>query len=276
MSMIQEELGVKIPLKGNEDKEDSNTVYKLSDFMRFIEKLPEDFSLSRGQSGNYPLLPSALRKDKNGNKKYSRPSIAYFLNQFKIHSYQYMENPTDIKNEHEWMIYAQHYGIPTKLLDFTNSHIISLLFAVEKAFDEEEPSDAVVWFLNPQKLNLKHCETTKILMLSEKKEIKLDDYDGPVVVQGRKLHSRVNSQNGLFVYFQDTETSLEEKIEDEEILRKVVIHKDAKKSILASLYTMGVGFTQIYPELPSVGRDILMKNNINQYMEYLKESEELV
>lgn len=258
-----------------EEEKIGNTIHKLSDFTSFVEDLPADFILSRGQSGDYPLLPSGLRKDRKQNKKYSRQDVANFLNQFKINSHQYMENPMDIKNDFEWMIYAQHYGIPTRLLDFTHSHIISLLFAVENAFTEEEEDnlkDAVVWFLNPQKLNLKHCQTTQTIMLSEK-EVKLDDYDGPVVVQGRKLHNRINSQNGLFVYFQETEKSLEKFIEDEEILRKVVIDKDAKKNILASLYSMGIGFTHIYPELPYVGKDILMKNSIKGYLEYLKEGE---
>ena len=42
-----------------------------------------------------------------------------------------------------------------QLLDFTYSHIISLMFAVEKAFDydENDTGNAVVWFLNSQKLN---------------------------------------------------------------------------------------------------------------------------
>lgn len=103
-------------------------ISKLSEFMDYVETLPKEFTLSRGQSNiNYGLLPGALRLDDNKKLKYTRQSIAYFLNEFKVNSHNYMNNPWELKNDYEWMIYAQHYGIPTRLMDFTNSHIISLI-----------------------------------------------------------------------------------------------------------------------------------------------------
>ncbi len=245
----------------------SNEVYinKLSEFMDFVEKLPREFSLSRGQDLKYNLLPGALRVDSNGKIKYTRQSIAYFLNEFKVNSHNYMISPWDIKNDFEWMIHAQHYGIPTRLLDFTYSHIISLMFAVENAFQEENPEDAAVWFLNPMRLNNNNCSRSQIITLSSEENLRLDDYNGPVVVQGRKVNERINAQNGLFVYFQDRSEALEKTV-GEEILRKIIIPGESKKDILVSLYSMGIGMTQIYPELSSVAKDILIKNNIKQYL----------
>lgn len=242
-------------------------VEKLSDFMTFVEDLPKEFTLSRGQSNiNDSLLPGALRLDSNKHLKYTRQSVAYFLNEFKVNSHNYMDNPWNIKNDYEWMIYAQHYGIPTRLLDFTYSHIIALMFSVENAFKEKEEIDGVVWFLDPLKLNNRNCFRSQMIALSENVNVSLDDCDGPVAVQGRKLNERVNAQNGVFVYFQDRSEPLEKRITNQEILRKVVIRGGCKKDILVSLYSMGIGMTQIYPELSSVAKDILMKDNIKQYL----------
>ena len=52
----------------------------------------------------------------------------------------------------------------------------------------------------------------------------------------------------------------------EDILRKIVIDGEAKRDIVTSLYSLGIGKTQIYPELTSVAQDILIKDNIKQYM----------
>lgn len=233
--------------------------------MAFIEELPTEFTLSRGQGGDYPLLPSALRKDASGNRKYPKRAIRNFLDEFKLNSYQYIANPSDIENDVEWMLYAQHYGIPTRLMDFTTSHIVSLLFAVEKSFQNEDDVDAVVYFLNPTKLNLLNVQQEKILNISGIPGIPSEIHDGPIVIQGRKINQRVNAQKGLFVLFQNDDNPLE-SINNDEILRKLIITGSEAKNILSSLYSLGISFSHIYPELPSVAKDIVMQQDILDYI----------
>lgn len=244
-------------------------IEKLSEFTEFVESLPNEFILSRGQAGEYDLLPSSLRLDKSNIRKYSRTASQYFLNEFKISSHNYMRFPTDINSEYEWMVYAQHYGIPTRLLDFTFSHVVSLMFAVENAFEDEENKDAEVWFLNPIQLNNKFAHRSEILNIANGESLNLETYEGPVAIKSRKLNERINAQNGLFVYFQDVINPVESplnKIVDESILKRLVIKGEYKKDILSSLYSMGIGFTTLYPELQSVSKDIVMKLNIQEYL----------
>lgn len=241
-------------------------ISKLSEYTSFVEELPKEFSLSRGQSGDYPLLPSALRRDNDtGNRKFPKRAIRNFLSQFKINSYQYMDAPWDIKNDVEWMLYAQHYGLPTKLMDFTISHITSLLFAVEKAFQTNTDKDAVVYFLNPSELNQKNMEQASIVNISGTDNLNAEGYDGPIVVQGRKINSRINAQKGLFVLFQDDDDSLEDTV-DESILKKVIIPGESTKEILSSLFSMGISFSHVYPELSSVSKDILLQQDIDDFL----------
>ncbi|MFX0570143.1 FRG domain-containing protein [Bacillus pumilus] len=239
-------------------------IEKLSEFTKFVESLPNEFMLSRGQGGEYDLLPSSLRLDKSNNRTYSRMASHYFLNEFKISSHNYMKFP-DINSDYEWMVYAQHYGIPTRLLDFTFSHVVSLMFAVENAFEDEDNRDAEVWFLNPIQLNNKFANRSEILNIANGETLNLDSYEGPVAIKSRKLNERINAQNGLFIYFQDTEYPLN-KIVDESILKRLVIKGEYKKDILSSLYSMGIGFTTLYPELQSVSKDIIMKQSIQEYL----------
>ncbi|MBS9935521.1 FRG domain-containing protein [Vibrio alginolyticus] len=231
--------------------------------MEFVESLPPSFSLSRGQSKDYPLLPSALRRE-DGRRKYTKRAINSFLTNFKINSYQYMSNPWDVKNDIEWMLYAQHYGVPTKLMDFTTSHVTSLLFAVEKAFSSSDDSDAVVYFLNPNELNNKNKQQSKIITIDDSPFFNNEDHEGPFVIQARKINPRVNAQKGLFVLFQDDDEPLEGTV-DETILKKVVIDASEKREILSSLYSMGINFTHIYPELSSIAKDIVTQQDILDY-----------
>lgn len=243
-------------------------IEKLSTFIEFVEELPDDFVLSRGQCQRFDLLPSSLRVDSKGNRKFSRTASHFFLSEFKISSHNYMENPTNISDEYEWMVYSQHYGLPTRLLDFTSSHIISLMFAVENAFTDEDNKDAEVWFLNPNELNNKFANRSEILNIANGEIVNLDNYSGPVAIKSRKLNQRINAQNGVFVYFQDISDPKEgalNNIVDDTILKRLVINGEYKKHILSALYSLGIGYTTLYPELESVSKDIIMKQSIDEY-----------
>lgn len=255
-------------------KIETTHIHKLSEFISFLENLPKGFILSRGHSQDYSLLPSAFRQDQDGNRLYSKSDIQSFLDDFKNNSYPYLKNPTVIESEKEWMVYAQHFGIPTKLLDFTYSHITSLMFSLENAFNEKTSKDGVIWFLNPQTLNSLSTNQSfnKIFILSDS-ESQLDKASGPVVLTCKRINERIHAQNGLFVYFQEEHHSspLEQYCNDQ-ILKKVIIDKESKKEILKSLNSLGMGYTSIYPELSSVSKDILLKRNIEEYTKSLEEN----
>ena len=165
------------------------------------------------------------------------------------------------------MVYAQHFGIPTQLLDFTYSHIISLMFAVEKGFDyeEDDTANAVVWFLNAQRLNEKTIRRTDIVDTIRGRDI-LESADGAVTVSSPKNNSRINAQNGVFVFFPYDSKPLNIFSSTDDILIKILIPHQDCKSLLSSLYRLGIRFSSLYPELTSVSKDILLKIKVFEFL----------
>ena len=96
----------------------------------------------RGQSkSTWKLKPRLMRRG-------SRTSESHLINRFK-------QNATSIitqtpQGEFEWLFIMQHHSVPTRLLDWSESPLVALFFAVS-----EGRSDAALWLLQPCVLNEK-------------------------------------------------------------------------------------------------------------------------
>ena len=99
----------------------------------------------RGQSDySWGLVPSVQRKDGMG-KNYEQ----YISTNFMIHTMRLNSNAPQQYDRASWLTLMQHYGLPTRLLDWSESPLVALYFALSG--DEDAKTDAAVWVLNPMK-----------------------------------------------------------------------------------------------------------------------------
>ena len=103
----------------------------------------------RGQSDySWGLVPSVQRKDGMG-KHYEQ----YVSTNFMIHTMRLNPNAPQRYDRASWLTLMQHYGLPTRLLDWSESPLVALYFALSS--DKDAKTDAAVWVLNPMELNKK-------------------------------------------------------------------------------------------------------------------------
>ena len=105
----------------------------------------------------YKLIPSLYRHPVINEPVKLIELESNLLNRFKHRSVPYLSRT--LQNDWEYLFLMQHFGIPTRLLDWTENPYIALYFALTSAFFDIEanpPSyaqDAAVWVLDPATWN---------------------------------------------------------------------------------------------------------------------------
>jgi hypothetical protein len=124
------------------------------------------------------------------------------LNRFKRGAHHFIAHLPDTKNTLEWLALIQHYGGPTRLLDFTRSFYVAAFFALEAA-----ESDAAIWCLNTdllqeaarQKLLISGVKETEAERICNQLiDLNIDSH-ATIVAEPYRLNERLIAQQGLFV-----------------------------------------------------------------------------
>lgn len=175
-----------------------------------------------------------------------------------------------------WLFVMQHHGMPTRLLDWTESSLVALYFAVE---NHARSSDAAVWVMHPWNLNQATESFGQKSVPHLTKEIDEDYWypmntvasaaAGPPQV-GQKLpmalrpaHTtkRIVAQRGQFT-IHGCETNGLDQIPSSRAdikLQKIDIAGSRKLAILQELYKAGVSRYSLFPDLDGLSREISIR-----------------
>ena len=201
----------------------------------------------RGQSSaDYTLISSFDRwyttlgtNTKNLSKK---DATDRFLELFREEAGRLSPDPSLPTNIKQLLALAQHYGVPTRLLDWTESPYVAAFFAFsELALQPENPANRIaIW-----------CLDTEARIWAQDTGIKLLSAASP-------YNERLRNQLGKFTLLQSPFDTVEAHIaqcdQTNTALRKLTLPVGEAKTALSDLDFMGITYSTIYPGLDGCAR----------------------
>ncbi|MCK1384285.1 FRG domain-containing protein [Bradyrhizobium sp. 21] len=207
------------------------------EFQTTIEPyLTGDFLFRGVASVNYGLVPSVGRQRDNadGTKYgYCPKREKNWFEQFRREALPYL--PVRPETEWDWLALAQHHGVPTRLLDWSESPFVALFFAVWSAEDK----DASLYIL-PRPNEVADSKKPPF----EEKEIAFF-YPGYVTL-------RLVSQRGLF-----TVHSRPDELYRNDALRQFAIDKKCKADFRRKLDASGIHHAAMMADLDGLSHRLV-------------------
>lgn len=211
----------------------------ISDFKEQLKSEHQDF-LFRGQAADYPLVPKLLRLRPKGELLKIEKQL---LDEFKRANFLLIKEH-EAMNDWDYLTLGQHYGLPTRLLDWSNNALTALWFAIEQYKKEVTQAPfAVIWILTVTEAHyLDSEENADPFGIKETK-----------LFRPRIIKQRINNQSGIFTV-QSTASiqqylSLQEEEHFAPRLLKIKIPGSHQEAIRNELHTLGVNAFSIFPEL---------------------------
>lgn len=240
---------------------------------------------------NYQLLPGIFRwhEKENGTSVSEYSQMEHnILQDFIGEACRYIK---DVSTEdiHAWLEIAQHFSVPTRLLDFTENPLVALYFACA----DINETNAAIWIVNEAEYNRVmfdiHClpdasYSEEIISKIIFDEVTHQDYgvhDAPQFIQFPWIYKpcyreeRMNFQSSIFMlwgarrealtnfisseYYMTADTEKGKCDQQFGVICKITIPASAKGNIIKQLDSCGINEKFIYPGLDGVGRYIKKK-----------------
>lgn len=216
----------------------------------------------RGESDfSWALKPKLDRSEIRSHEK-------ELLNEFEIQASGILQRA--IPESWEVLCVAQHFGLPTRMLDWTTLSLIALYFATldDAEVDPSADTDGAVYVLSPSKFNHTTIEVAHPLLFGRDalpdKDLSIAYAHGseePYAVSAPFTFDRIQSQEGRFVVCPPGGRAVELYMATG-IFEKWRVPADAKAGIRSELKMLGMTKARVFPTLDHVAQLLVERYSV--------------
>jgi hypothetical protein len=245
----------------------------LPDYVEVVQRLQQKTGHSlffRGTAGNrHKLVPTLYRHPAVKPLNDLRKLESTLMTRFRQRSLPF--HSRDLRDDWEALFFMQHYGVPTRLLDWTENSLIGLHFALifSRTASTRSKNPAVVWVLEPFEWNqnaLHHLSYQGGPLATGDEGLKgyapssttMGEF--PVAMYGAHNSPRIAAQQGTFTIFGTDKSPMEKLVEDGKFppsaLSSIIIDHARINSMRKSLLNQGITESMVFPDLEGLAREI--------------------
>jgi hypothetical protein len=201
-----------------------------------------------------PLIPR-LYRPKADKSKHQENKL---LQTFRRQAPSFSANPCpDREATDQWLFLAQHVGLPTRLLDWSEGALVGLYFALQEA----EP---VVWMIPPHELNKQTQsnlgnEFPITWLVAHVRAAWENDPENfqvplPIAIQPTAVHQRMTAQRSCFTIQGKDPRSLTLQLPN--LLKRYDVEPTAREAMQSDLRLLGVGHSTVFPDLDRLAKEL--------------------
>jgi hypothetical protein len=225
----------------------------------------------RGQSdASWGLTPRIWRK------QYEEANEAEMRLEFESVGHP-LTQPGAAYDKWHWYFLMQHYGAPTRLLDWTVNPLIALYFSVR----EDNDANRAVWVVDPWRWNRAHVkglygpalagweETAPYLLdLEDAFDTDIDENQTsrkwPIAIEPSHIDRRIAAQGSKFVLFGNKKDMTNSPAINRKrggggkhaVLDKIQVPNGIAEKLRMELYEIGISERAMFPDLEGLGKHI--------------------